>query len=187
MGNMIAAYKVADMYKNGYFVEKDEEQYKRIIEDLYPKVKDARQADEPLPEIFTRLARIRAEAGDEAEALRLYGEAADFLAWRIQCHPFFGDLNIMKWTVEDIYKLRPMDEDDLWLYDLYYLLQSPCKVTFFIEGNPHEAEAAEEDGIMAVSLDDQWFRSVDDLFLKGELDGELLTMRFEELYDFEVQ
>ena len=32
MGDMVAAYKVADMYKNGYYVEKDYEKYKLIIE-----------------------------------------------------------------------------------------------------------------------------------------------------------
>lgn len=36
MGDIIAAYKVADMYKNGYFVEKDYVKYKEIIEELYP-------------------------------------------------------------------------------------------------------------------------------------------------------
>lgn len=58
MGDFIAAYKVADMYKNGYYVEKDYEKYKTIIEDLYSMVKNARRLNEPLPEIFTRLAKI---------------------------------------------------------------------------------------------------------------------------------
>ena len=40
MGDMIAAYKVADMYKNGYFVEKDKEKYKRTIEELYKKLRN---------------------------------------------------------------------------------------------------------------------------------------------------
>ena len=106
MGDLIAAYKVADMYKNGYYVEKDYEKYKLIIKGLYPKIMDAQRLDEPLPEIFTRLARIRVEEGNAKDALRLYDTAKEFLAERIQCHPFFGDLNIMKWMIEDIYKLR---------------------------------------------------------------------------------
>lgn len=52
MGDVIAAYKVADMYKNGYYVEKDYEKYKAIIEDLYPKVTNSRRLNEPLPEIL---------------------------------------------------------------------------------------------------------------------------------------
>jgi len=40
MGDLIAAYKVADMYKNGYDVQQDVHKYQEIIEDLYPKVKN---------------------------------------------------------------------------------------------------------------------------------------------------
>ena len=187
MGDVIAAYKVADMYKNGYYVEKNYEKYKAIIEELYPKVRHARFLNEPLPEIFTRLARIRTEEGRTQEALRLYDEAREFLAQRIQEHPFFGDLNIMKWMIEDIYRLRKFDKEDVELYDLYYLLTSPVKVSFTFEGEAHEVEAVQEGGGVVVRFDDKWFRTVDDFFQKAELDGELLTMRYEELYDFEVE
>ncbi len=186
MGDLIAAYKVADMYKNGYFVEKDYEKYKTIIEGLYPKVNTAQRLDAPLPEVFTRLARIRSEEGKTKDALRLYDSAKVFLAERIQCHPFFGDLNIMKWMIEDIYRLQEFDKENLWLYDLYYLLTSPVKVKFKFEDKLHEVESVEEDGAIVIRFDDKWFRTVDDFFQKAELDGELLTARYEELYDFEV-
>ena len=186
MGDIIAAYKVADMYKNGYFVEKDYGKYKEIIEGLYPKVKKARRLNEPLPEIFTRLAKIRSEEGNVKEALRLYDRAKDFLAQRIQTHSFFGDLNIMKWMAEDIYKLRAFDAEEMWLYDLYYLLKTPNQVLFKFEETTHEVEAVEEDGAIVIRFDDHWFRTIDDFFQKAELDGELLTTRYEELYDFEV-
>lgn len=186
MGDIIAAYKVADMYKNGYFVEQNYGKYKEIIEGLYPKVKNARHLNEPLPEIFTRLAKIRSEEGNVKEALRLYDRAKVFLAQRIQTHSFFGDLNIMKWMTKDIYKLRSFDSEEMWLYDLYYLLEAPNKVRFKYEETAHEVEAVEEDGAIAIRFDDRWFRTIDDLFQKAELDGELLTTRYEELYDFEA-
>ena len=34
-GDPVASYKVADMYKNGYHVEKDLKKYEEIIEELY--------------------------------------------------------------------------------------------------------------------------------------------------------
>lgn len=37
-----------------------------------------------------------------------------------------------------------------------------------------------------IRFDNEWFRTIDDFFQKAELDGELLTTRYEELYDFEV-
>ena len=186
MGDMIAAYKVADMYKNGYYVEQDYEKYKTAIEELYPKVKNARRLDAPLPEIFTRLARIRTEEGNTEDALRLYDIARDFLSQRIQAHPFFGDLNIMKWMIADIYKLRDFDRDSFGLYDLFYLLLAPISVRFFFDEEAHEVEAIREDEQLSIRFDTNWYRTVEDFFQKAELDGELITSRYEELYDFEV-
>lgn len=186
MGDLVAAYKVADMYKNGYFVEKDIVKYKQIIEDLYPKVKDAQYLGDPLPEVFTRLAKIRTEEGDIDTALSLYDQARDFLSQRIQDHPFFGDLNIMKWLIQDVYQLRKFDEEAFGLYDLFYLLQQPLKVLFSFDGDEHEIESAEEEAAIAVRLDDQWYRTIDDFFLKAELDGVQLTFLEDDLYDFRI-
>ena len=186
MGDLIAAYKVADMYKNGYYVDRDYEKYKAIIEELYPKVKHARQLDEPLPEIFTRLARIRTEEEKTAEALRLYEVARDFLSQRLQVHSFFGDLNIMKWMIGDIYKLCPFEREFFGLYDLYYLLTRPVKVRFVFEEEPHEVEAVQEGAALSIRFDDSWYRTVDDFFQKASVNGELLTTLYEELFDWEV-
>ena len=186
MGDLIAAYKVADMYLNGYYVEKDTEKYKQIIKDLYPKVKNAQWLNDPIPEVFTRLAKIRTEEGDTEEALRLYNEARDFLSARIQNHPFFGDRNIMKWLIGDVYSLRPFDPEDFSLYDLFYLLQKPAKVRFLFEARSFEVESVEESGECAVHFGDKWFQTVDDFFSEAQIDEELLTTLYEELYDFEV-
>ncbi len=187
MGDIVAAYKVADMYKNGYYVERDFSKYKSIIEELYPKVRNARMLEDPLPEIFTRLARIRSDEGNVEEALRLYDIARDFLAQRIRVNPFFGNLNIMKWMIEDIYKLREFDPDFFELYDLYYVLGKPAKVRFSFEDSDHEVESLKEDGALVIRFDGKWFRDIDDFFKKAELGGELLTTRYAELYDFEAK
>ena len=59
MGDMVAAYKVADMYKKGYYADKNPERYREIIENLYLQVKNAKYLNDPVPEVLTRLARIR--------------------------------------------------------------------------------------------------------------------------------
>lgn len=186
-GDLVAAYKVADMYKNGYYVEKDFTKYKKIIEGLYPKVKNAQYLNEPLPEIFTRLAKIRSEEGDHDVALQLYDQARGFLSQRILNHPFFGDLNIMKWLIEDVYKLRQFNEEDFSLYDLYYLTQKPIVVHFFFDGDEHELESVQEEAALAIRMDDQWYRTIDDFFQKAELDGVQITTLENDLYDFQIQ
>ena len=186
LGSLIGAYKVADMYKNGYAVPQDPAKYRAIIEKLYSKVKKARYLNDPLPEVFTRLAKIRTEDGQIQEALRLYDRARNFLAQRIQNHPFFGDLNIMKWLIADVYRLRPFDPELFGLYDLYYVLLHPAKVRFTLYDVPHEAEALEEDGAVVIRFDSRWFRTIDDFFQKAEIDGKPATALYDDMLDFEI-
>lgn len=184
MGDLVAAYKLADMYRNGYHVEKNDDKYREIIEDLYTRVIDADNLDAPVPEVFTRLAKIRSEEGKEEEALALYDRARDFLAVRIMYNPFFGNLNIMKWMIDDIYAIRVPDKDRLDLYDLYKLLQTPAKVEYRYEKKRYVVESHMEEGGCAILFADKWYRSTDDFFQKAKIDGELLTSLYEELHGF---
>lgn len=185
-GNLISTYKVADMYKNGYYVEKDYEKYKEIIEKLYPKVKNSRYLGEPLPEVFTRLARIREEQGRMKDAAGLYLQAKAFLAQRIRYNPFFGNLNIMKWLIDDLYKIVEFDPESIDFYDLYYVLDRPAKVRFFYRDIEQELESLVEDGSCVVRFNDKWFRSRDEFFYKAILDDQKITDVYDDLYGFEV-
>lgn len=186
-GNIVARYKIADMYKNGYFVEKDYGKYKEIIRELYPEVKNAEFLGEPLPEIFTRLASIEAEEGNTDEAVSLYFSAKRFLAQRIMYNPFFGNLNIMKWLIEDLYKLIEPDPLEIDLFDLYYWLTKPCRISFRAERKKHEVSCVEENGEYVISFEGQWYRNVDDFFKKATIDGALLTDKLRYLDNFVLE
>ena len=187
-GDLQCAYKIADMYRNGYYVEKDYDKYCEIIEGLYPRIKDAQYVNEPLPEIFTRLARIRMEQKRYEEAENLLLSAKDFLAQRICCHPFFGDLNIMKWLVEDLNKL-PSKQDPKYvdLYDLFTILREPAQVFFYYRRKKMEIKSVMEDGECIICFDGHWYRTVDDFFAKASIGDELLTSLYREIYVCEVQ
>ena len=184
--NIVAQYKVADMYKNGYYVEKDYKKYKRIIERLYEDVKDMENPFAPVPEIFTRLASIRTKEGKTDEAIRLYCEAKDVLAQRIEDNPFFGNLTIMKYLIKNLYELKAPDLKNIDLFDLYELLTKPVKVTFMYDGEEFVVEAVEEDGEVIISFDGKWYRTTDDFFAKASIDGLRLVVIGWGLYDFEV-
>lgn len=185
-GNINATYKVADMYKNGYFVGKDYEKYVSMIEALYPRVKYARSLGDPLPEIYTRLARIRVEQDRPDEAVGLYLRAKDFLAQRLSYNAFFGHLNVMKWLIDALYELIEFDYEGFDFYDLYYLLTKPVKIRFKFRGKEQNLEAIEEDGSVVVKFNDKWFRDRDDFFGKACIDNERLTAIYDRLKGFEV-
>ena len=124
--------------------------------------------------------------GETGDALALYGEARKNLSYRIRLNPFFGNLNIMRRMIGDIYRLKPFDSKNFSLYDLYYVLAQPARVRFLYAAEPYEVRSVEEDGGVVISFDGKWYRTADDFFAKAALDGELLTTLYMELTDFEV-
>ncbi len=186
-GNLVAAYKVADMYKNGYYVDKDMNKYRSIIEDLYKRVQNCGNVFDPVPEVYTRLARIREEEGKEEDAVNLYLIAKDWLAQRIRFNAFFGNLNIMKWLIDDLYELIEFDEDWFDFYDLYYLLRSPNKIRFFYDDEEMNLESIMEGDECVVCFNEKWYHSRDDFFKDAATkDGTKLTAIYGDLYGFEV-
>ena len=183
-GDLVAAYKVADMYRNGYYVDQDYDKYVEIIESLYPRAKDLRYTNQPLPEIFSRLARIRVKQGREKEAVNLYLRAKDFQAQRLIYSTFFGDLNIMKWIIEDLYGLIEFDPDDFSLFDLYYLLKEPHKVSFEYEGGEYVVESVQEEKDCSISFGGKWYLDPDAFFKNAAIDDRKLSTLNQELYLF---
>ena len=186
LGNLRSRIKVADMYKNGYFVEKDYAKYTEIIEESKHLVENARYLNEPFPEIYTRLARIRKEQKRYEEAADLYLQAKNFLAERILYTHFFGDRNVMKWLTEDLYTIIPFNETDFDLFDLYYLLKTPVTVTFRYESRKYAVRSTETEEGTAVEFEGKWFRTIDDFFAKAVINGKVLTDYYRDLYAFEV-
>lgn len=187
MGNTVCRYKVADMYKNGCYVEQDYDKYKEIIEEIFRQMMNSEIDPYPLPEIYTRMAGIRKEQGRIEEAVGLYREAKEDLALRISDNPFFGNLNIMKRLIEDLYKLTDPEPDEMDLYDLYHYLQKPVHITFRYRNITHDVRAAEEDGAVVICFNGKWFRTADDFFGKAAVGNKLLTSIYDELYDFKVE
>ncbi len=185
-GNLVATYKVADMYKNGYYVDKNYDTYCKMIEELYPKVSKCKNLFDPVPEVYTRLARIRKEQGKEEEAANLYLFAKDFLAQRIRYNAFFGNLNIMKWLIDDLYEIIEFDEDYFDFYDLYYLLKTPHKITFMFEEQEMVVESVMEGEECTVCFNGKWYSSRDDFFKDAMINGTTATSIYDDLYDFEV-
>mgnify|MGYP004530133729 FL=1 len=177
-GNLVAAYKLADMYKNGYYVQKDYPKYVQIIKDLYPKIQGATNTFDPVPEIYSKLAKIYVEEGNEDQAIQLLLIAKEFQSQRLIYSQFFGDLTIMKYIVNDLYSLIQFDPDYMDLFDLYYALQKPCKVAIEILGEDHIIEAKYEDGLFFICMDDKNYEDVDQFFLKAKINGEPLSTQY---------
>ena len=185
-GILEAAVKVADMYKNGYYVEADYEKYKQIIRELYPKVSRARYLNEPRPEVYTRYARIRKEEGKEKHAIWLLRKAKEFQAQRLKYNAFFGDINIMMWLIDDLYEMKKFDLSNFDLFDCFWLLRNPVTIGFRYEDMNLKISAGEHDGIIAIRWENEIYPSREDFFAKAMLGDTRLMSIYDELYGFEV-
>lgn len=186
-GGPVAEYKIADMYHHGYYVKQDDAKYKEIIEGLYDVYHWTNYIDDPLPEICVRLAGIREKEGNIGGAVRLLREGKEMLACRIGYDPFFGNFNIMRGIIENLYRLTPFDRTNFDLYDLYELFKEPATVQFTYEGELYKIIAEKEpDGTVAVCFADKWYRSFEDMLRHAELDGGFLTLSSGKFKNFKV-
>lgn len=177
-GNLVASYKLADMYKNSYYVSKDYAKYVEIIKSLYPMIQGATNTFDPVPEIYSRLAKIYVEEGNEDQAIQLLLIAKEFQSQRLIYSQFFGDLTIMKYIVNDLYSLIQFDPNYMDLFDLYYALQKPCKVAIEILGDDHIIEAKYEDGLFYICMDDKNYEDVDQFFLHAKVNEEPISTQY---------
>ena len=185
-GNLWYKYKLADMYRFGCSVEKDEDKYREMIEDAYEQVKDPRFLNDPFPEISLRLAGIRADQGMKDEAIDLLKKAKRFMAERLSVEAFWGHIEVMGRIVRFLYKLEPYDKEDGDFYDLFYLTEKPGKYTVKRAGKTIEIEVIEEDGEKAIGCNGKWYRSFEDFCQKAETGGDKFTNIYDEFYDVEV-
>lgn len=184
LGNLQSFYKVADMYKNGYYVEKDYDKYVEMIEKLWSMIGGDSSAHYLVPEAATRLASIRGKQGRTEEALKLYRKARKALEGRLKRDRFFGNFTIMKMLIEDYYRYTEPDVSNIGLYDMYYLLKTPSRWEFEYLGKTHVIESSEEGGELNVCLDGKWYRDISEFIMKGSIKDAPLVQIVTNLKDF---
>ncbi len=184
-GNLWCRYKLADMYRFGLYVEKDEQKYRDMIEDAYKYVSDDGYLNEPFPEISYRLAGIRVEEGKKKEAVELLKRAKRFMAERLSYEAFWGHIEVMGRIVRMLYELIPFDEKDFDFYDLFYLTDKPGKIAFKRDKKKYRIEVS-DDNDHAIGFEGRWYRNFNEFCEKGELGKEQITNIYDEFYDLEV-
>lgn len=176
------------MYRNGYYVKKDFAKFSEIISDLYEIYRDTDDAFDPLPEICIRLAAVREYEGRKDEAVSLLLNGKRMLVTRISYSHFFGDLSIMEAMVNDLYRLKELDRTSFDLYDLYYLMKEPVKVSFSLAGENFTVISVREDnGTMSVCINGKWYYSLTDALMNfRNKHGIYITNAPWEIKDFTV-
>lgn len=189
-------YKIADMYRYGYFVEKDEARYRDMIKRLYYEISHPEELDSlidmefyPMPGVIFRMAEIKAAEGKNREALKLLGEAKVQIAEDIKGNPsWWGNLEEMESVVMLIHKIpggsRACGTD---LYDLFCLSRDGLGLSFVYNGIRFTAECVREGRSTVIKFNNKWYRDINSFFEKAKIGGRPLTALYGDLIDYEIE
>lgn len=182
-GSLWCKYKLADMYRYGCYVDKDEAKYRELIEETYEAVKTPMYLSEPFPEVALRLAGIKDEDGQKDEAVQLLRDAKKFMAERLSGEAFWGHIQVMGRIVRYLYQLVPFDEENADFYDLFYLTQKPGRFNMLYHGKKAAVDVTEENGELAIGFEGKWYRSFEDFCQKAVINGQKITSIYDEIYN----
>lgn len=184
IGDNIATYKLADMYKNGYYVEKDYKKYKEMISSLIKKLYDKNFFYDPFAEVALRYGDILYEEGKEEDALSLYKAAKFCLSDKLKEDTFFGNLINMKRAVDSIWKIKKPEPVDWDLFDLFQITKTARKLWFTLFEKRYYV-VSQDDG--TIFFKGTKYNSLFDMFSKYTVYGKKLVSLGEHVYNIRIQ
>ena len=185
-GGLMAEVMLADMYDKGQYVKQDHDKYCEMMEKLYEKQQKEELPLLTMPDIYTRLARIRKEEHDELEAIKLYMIARGPLEERIMYVHDPKDIQMMEELITDMYSMVIPDVADIRLYDAFVLLKEPGVLSFMYHGHTYEIRARREGNGLVFEFGGTEYRTLQDLFVSAEIDDLYLIFIYNKLYNFKV-
>ncbi len=186
-GDPGAMMKLADMYKNGYSVRRDPLKSEKILEAAYELVRGKTDISLPVPEIATRLARMKKADGKIEETVRLYKEAKEILQARMLEKVTSRDLNTMEWLITDLHTMAPPDEHHPELFDLYDLMDKAVTVTFACGGKYYTAVSVPEDDRAEVEFEGDLYSSPADFIAHAKIEGQPLASLWDRISDITLK
>ena len=186
-GNLEAAMKIADMYHNGFGVEKDDEKYKEILLEIFDQIKDTTDLGQPYPEVAHRLADIYINEGHEEDAIEMLIKGKSFIEQRIRYNPSWGNFIVCRRLITLFYKVLQFDEDDFNFFDLFYVLAKPHTVKLTYHGKQYLIESFFDEGEMRVKCLDKYYKSIENFLINALFDDKhTYVIEYEEYYLLEL-
>lgn len=181
-----AGLHIAYMYKDGLYVEKKYKKYSDIIKELYPKV--TREAmeyfkyqDAAIPEVYYELALILISEENQNKAVKLLQKAKEYLAKRMTYNLYEPYTKLMHLIVAKLYELSSPNNNDLDVYDLFYILSKPSEADILYNNIAHKVRSTRENEVLTIEFENKFYRSIEDLLSKAGIDGKYLCELYRSL------
>lgn len=167
-GHYAAKLELAKMYKNGEYVEQNHNKYKKLVNEVYKEVQE--EEFEPHKyDVINEMAKIFIEEGKKEKACDCLFDSINEQVFYFECSKDAELLSDMEETVEMLYGLIEFDPIEINFPDLFHMVKKPCKLKFKWKRKNHTLEVLEDNGSLALKLDDNWYRDILDMISNAEI------------------
>lgn len=187
------AYLLAQMYRNGYYVKKDYSRFSFLIRQLYNMMTNRNYPPLPdyyLPVVETEMSEIvlhnSKSKKNKGTALKYLYDARNRISERLLEEDESQDFQIMKDIILHIRKIGEPDSHDMDLYDLYYLVQKPCTVSFSYNGHSYHLSAEKEGEDLVIRLKQKIYHSLDEFMCNGRIGKDRVSFAAGSCHDISV-
>lgn len=172
------SYILADMYRYGQYVERDEIRYKEIIQSLANHYGRNENWMNCAAEVAYRLAGIWLEEGKKEAAYALLCRAESLIKKRLvksgRAVTFQPDIDLLLDIQDRMFGDKPDAFELLSLSDIFFIEKYGLtgRLNFdYDDQNYTILLCNESDGTTSVFFEGEWFRSCSDFFDRAEIDG----------------
>ena len=182
-----AKISLARMYKNGDYVEKNYEEYKKLINEVYEESKDETDNEQIKYAVLKEMAVIAKEDGN-LEKAREYLYEAMYSSMKSYCDTLmFEELYIIDEFANMIYEIEEIDITNIDFPEIFYLLKKPCKIKFELNEEEYHIESLYEKDSIVIKIGNQWFKDVEKMIDKAIVDEKELKYSINDIYYWEVE
>lgn len=184
-------YLLADMFRYGQYVNKNERLYREIINDLCMSIYDNNNCRSPIPEIFLREAAILLESEEDSDhlnAMHLIQQGIKFIKERIAISKAKHTNEIDVKLLLDMQKMQVEKAQRHFIYDdlldIYYIVNFTVtnRIQFRLDNTDIIIEIVDEpDGSKSVLFHNKWFRDVRDFMDLVTIGGVPIRARYNEV------
>jgi hypothetical protein len=163
-----AKLKLAEMYKNGLYVKKDYDRYKKIVNEVYEEIRELEWYDYRYEELFAK-AKLELEEGNSEEGLEILYLAREEL-WRLlkyiqerSEYEFLDEMNSC------LYRCQEIDYTEIGPEDITELLKKPLTISFLYDDIFYKIRSYKDGEDMVIEFEGDLYRDSIDFIMKARV------------------
>ncbi len=185
-GNLMAKLRLAQMYRDGIYVEQDTARYQKMVEECYTDF-CAVASKEFLPTIAIivfELSLIEEMRGNLPKSIEYLTELKETLEKAYETGADFDNFSMK--MLNRFYTLTSFNAQTMNVFDIAYVLQKPCVVQFQVKRTKYQVQSLYQNNRLVVLFQNRYYRNPQDFLNRATLHNERLKTLNHQIKKMEV-